>query len=464
MKILLISPASGNWKKIGKRKFFNGKPFRFSMLSLLSVAKFSPDDAEITMIDEQLDDIPSDIKFDLVGVTVMTATLPRANEIARHFKAKGVPVVFGGFYPTLNPQQASIHPDAIVIGSASGAWQKIIEDVKNGKLKNIYHGAPEPVVPKTLPRHLVSSKNYITANSTFATVGCKNKCHFCSISAFHKARHFTRPIEDVVAEISSFKEKFFMFVDDNLTQNREYAIELFKALTPLKKQWGTQASVELADDRELLIAMKESGCIGVFVGLETFNDTTLAMQDKAIKPAQHYHDAIARFHSFGMMVESGIIVGFDNDDVTVFSSTLNMLNKIGIDAIQLAIMTPLPGTVLHDQMKHRIIDDDLENYDYRHVVFQPKQMTTEQLQAGSDWMIRKFYSRTAIAKRMLRRITQPCGLVNIIYPFVINIGYYGRVKSFKIRGYDPAKEKSSISLAKYFSAFRKRPQKLLTQN
>lgn len=441
MKILLISPASGHWRKVGRRKLFSGKTFRFSMLSLLTVAKLSPEDAEIVLVDEQIEDVPFNDRYDLVGITCMTATAPRAFELCEHFRKRHIPVVLGGFYPSLNPEAALEHADAVVVGPAFEAWEQICKDVRQRSLKKIYYGNPEGQVPATLPRNMIHSEKYSTPNATYATMGCKNKCHFCSISAVYKAHHYTRPIDEVVAEVQSFDSKFFMFVDDNLTQNRDYILNLLDELAPLKKHWITQASIEIADDDELLSKLAAAGCVGVFIGLETFNEKTLDGTDKGFNKPAEYKRAIDKLHVHGIFVESGVIFGFEEDTVDVFESTLKMLDRIGIDAIQTSILTPIPGTPLHAEMGDRMIDEDLEHYDYRHVVFRPKRMSARQLQAGADWVIRKYYAPWRILKRTVRWLTSPRGLSHFVYPFVLNWAYFGRTVAFGIKGYNPAKLK-----------------------
>ena len=439
MKILLISPASGHWRGISKRRWFNGKTFRFSMLSLLTVAELSPADAEILIVDEQTEQIPDDGGYDVVGITAMTAAAPRAYEIARRFRELGVPVVMGGFHATLNPNEALQHVDAVVVGSAFGAWERVVEDIRDGRLERVYHGDSAGSIPVTLPRHLVDRSDYVTVNSTYATLGCKNACRFCSIAAFHKGERHHRRVEDVVREIESFRERFFLFIDDNLTQDRDYVVKLLERLRPLGKKWITQASIDVADDDELLPLMRDAGCIGLFIGLETFNERALDSQDKGFNAPDQYRAAVAKIHRHGMFVEAGIMFGFDTDRPEVFRTTLDMLGHIGIDAIQASILTPLPGTPLFDSMRARLIDANWEHYDYRHVVFAPRRMTSDQLQSGADWVIREFYSPWQILKRSARWIAMPRGLRNSLYPLALNIAYFGRVKSFNIRGQDPAR-------------------------
>jgi radical SAM superfamily enzyme YgiQ (UPF0313 family) len=448
MKILLISPASGPWRGISERRLFNGKTFRFSMLSLLTVAELSPDDAEVRIVDEQIEPIADLDEFadreltegglDVVGVTAMTAAAPRAYEIARCFRERGVPVVMGGFHATLNPEEALGYVDAVVAGSAFGAWPKVLDDLLAGGLGGIYHGNPRGEIPATLPRHLVDRSDYVTVNSTYATLGCKNSCKFCSIAAFHGGERHHRAVADVVREVSGFEERFFMFVDDNLTQDREYVVELLGGLRPLKKEWITQVSIEVAEDEALLGLMRDAGCIGLFIGLETFDDRALDAQDKGFNAPMKYAAAVDRVHRHGMFVEAGIVFGFDTDILDVFRATLAALDRIGIDAIQASILTPLPGTPLYDSMADRLVDTDWEHYDYRHAVFVPRRMNTEQLQAGADWVIRDFYSLRRILKRSLRWLLMPRGFRLFLYPLALNLAYYGRVKSFNIRGHDPA--------------------------
>ena len=444
MRILLIAPASGEWRGIAKHRLFNGKTFRFSMLSLLSVAALSPKEASVQIVDEQVEDVP-DESFDLVGITAMTAVAPRAYALCDRFRARGIPVVMGGFHASANPDEALQHADAVVVGPAYGAWEQVCADVQQKCLKSVYHGSLENKTPVTLPRHLVCKPQYVTISATFATLGCRNKCKFCSIHPFYEGARFTRDVEDVAAEIRAFDQRFFVFIDDNLTQDREYALALFKALAPLKKRWVTQVSIDSTEDEELMDAMQCAGCLGVFVGLETFNAEALEGQEKGFNSPQRYKKAVAALHRRGLFVEAGMIVGFDADGKEVFHDTLRMLDEIGIDAIQLSVLTPLPGTALHDEMKDRIIDNDWGHYDYRHVVFQPGKMSVQNLQDGADWLIRAFYTPGRMLRRLVRWVAMPGGWKHFIYPLGLNLAYYGRTRRFAIRGCDPAKE---VSLGK----------------
>ena len=444
MRILLIAPASGHWRGLGRRRLFNGRTFRFSMLSLLSVAALTPGGHTVRLIDEQLDEVPWDEPVDLVGITVMTATAPRAYELCRRFREHGVPVVLGGFHPTFNVEEALQHATAVVAGPAADAWPAAVEDAARGQLKPVYRGNPHAPVPQELPRHLLNPRGYVSLQTCYATLGCRNQCAFCSITAFYQGQRYQRDIADIVRHLESFGDRFFMFIDDNLTQDREYALRLFRAITPLKKQWATQASVEIADDPDLLAAMTESGCVGVFIGLESFSEGALCSQNKTIRTPEYYRDAVRTLHRHGMVVEAGLIFGFDGDGPDVFETTLAMLDDLEIDVMQASILTPLPGTRLFEQMRGRIVDLDWSHYDYKWAVFEPARMTRTDLMAGLEWINKRFYSPARILRRLARWLTMPSGLGRFHIPLLLNAAYWGRQFQFGVKGYNPARERPTV--------------------
>jgi len=350
-----------------------------------------------------------------------------------------VPVVLGGFHPTFNHEEAGRHADAEIAGPASGAWPQAMKDVEAGALKPLYRGDPGVEAPVTLPRHLLKRSRYVSVNTCYATLGCRNECAFCSITAFYKGRRYQRDIDSIVRHLRSFDDRFFMFIDDNLTQDREYALRLFRAIAPLRKKWATQASIEIADDAELLEWMQRSGCVGLFVGLESFSQAALCSQNKTLKSPQYYRDAVAAIHRSGMVVEAGLIFGFDTDQPGIFESTLAILDDLGIDAMQASILTPLPGTRLFERMRQRIVDFDWEHYDYKRAVFEPAQMSRQDLEAGLEWINKRFYSPRRILGRLVRWLRMPSGPRNFYIPLALNVAYWGRQFQFKVKGYNPAR-------------------------
>jgi len=439
MRVLLIAPASGKWHQIGRAPLFGGRVFRFSLLSLLQVAAETPAGVEVTIVDEQVQDVPLDGDFDLVGITCMTAAAPRAYELARHFRSRGVPVVLGGMHPTLMPEEALANADAVCSGDAEGAWARIVEDARAGALAGIYRATPRDLADLARPpRHLLEGRHYGTVQAVQATRGCPNRCAFCSVSAFHGGRFRCRPVEQVVAEIAALPDRFFVFVDDDLIAERDYARDLFRALAPLRKLWISQATLDITDDPALVRLAADAGCIGLFVGIETFSEANLRSVDKGFNKVREYREKIALLHSHGIGVEAGVVFGFERDDAAVFGRALKLLDELEIDMVQVSILTPLPGTPFHQSSAARITDRDWSHYDFHHVVFEPRRMSAEELQAGHDWVTREFYRPWRIARRLARMALRPRGWRALPYAAAINLAYYGRTVRWNIRGRDPA--------------------------
>jgi radical SAM superfamily enzyme YgiQ (UPF0313 family) len=442
MKLLLIAPASGRWRNIGRSGLFNGRTFRFSLLSLLTVAAENPPDVETQIVDEQVDDIPWDEAFDLVGITCMTAAAPRAYEIAARFRERGVPVVLGGMHPTLCPDEAGQHADAIVVGEAEGVWPEVLSDAKAKRLRGIYRNPtpPDLAALKPLPRHLLDRRSYATVQAVQATRGCPHGCDFCSVSAFSHRTQRQRPIPDVTREIAALPGRFFVFADDNLVADRDYARRLFEALAPLKKRWITQATLSMAEDRCLLKVAADAGCLGVFVGLETFSATNLEAVSKSCNRVTRYREWTRRFHEHGIGVEAGLVFGFPGDRPSVFARTLRLLEELEVDVILVSIFTPLPGTPRFAALNERLLDRNWAHYDFHHVVFEPSAMSVESLQAGHDWITREFYRPWRIVRRVWRHLWRPRAWACLPYLLALNLAFYGRTVRWHIRGWDPARE------------------------
>jgi len=439
MKIMLIAPASGKWRNVGRSRWFGGRTFRFSLLSLLSVAAETPAGVDLRIVDEQIEDIPWDDDVDLVGITCMTALAPRAYEIAARFRERNVRVVLGGVHPTLNPSEAARHADAIVVGDAEGVWSRVVADARGGRLNGVYRRQGQATLNGLKrPRYdLLRRGRYATAHAVQATRGCPHECDFCAVSAFHGHTQRRRPVEEVVAEVGAIPSRFFIFVDDNLTAERDYAAQLFRALAPLRKQWVTQSTLAVAQDAELVRLAAAAGCVGLFVGLETFSERNLESVNKTCHRVEEYRRSIRVLHSHGIGVEAGIVFGFEADRKEVFAATLSLLDRLEVDVIQASIFTPLPGTPRYEAMQTRILDRDWGHYDFHHVVFRPRHLTPRELQDGHDWVTREFYRPWRIVRRVLRHVRRPHGWATASYLLAINAAYYGRVRKWRIRGCNP---------------------------
>jgi radical SAM superfamily enzyme YgiQ (UPF0313 family) len=408
MRILLVLPALEHLRVTKERpEPARRAMLRFSVLSLTTVAALTPPEHEVLLCDENVQALDFDADVDVVGVSFMTALAPRAYEIAREFRARGKATVAGGYHATLNPMDAAEHFDAVVVGDAEGTWPRVLEDVKSGSLRRVYR--PESLCDLSqapIPRRDLTEKtarHYVTTNAVQTGRGCGHGCKYCSITAFHRRTHRNRPLEHVLEELRPVPRNF-MFMDDNIIADPEYARELFRAMAPMKKRWVSQCSLKIADDPELLTLARKAGCRGLFIGVETISRRNLDSVGKGFNESSRHFERIAAIRKQGIGVIAGMIVGMDNDDKRTFERTLDFLKRARIDALQLNILTPLPGTPLYDEMEHhrRVTDRNWSHYDFRHVVIEPALMSARDLQDGADWLYRQFYRLDRVLGRFVR--------------------------------------------------------------
>lgn len=427
MRIVLVVPAAEHVRVTRAGQVPKRSMLRFGVLSLTTLAALTPPEHEVTICDENVEPLDMGAEVDVVGVTLMTGSAPRAYEIAREFRARGKTVVGGGFHVTLNPDEASQHFDAIVIGEAEGVWPGVLRDIEAGRLRRTYRrDPPGDLSDVPIPRRdLVAgkAKHYATVHAIQTGRGCRHSCRFCSVTAFHGGRHRSRPLENVLEEVRQ-APRDFMFIDDNIIADPDYARALFRAMAPMGKRWISQCSIKIADDAELLGLARKAGCRGVFIGIESISAENLAAMDKGFNEIDRCVERVAAIRRQGIGVIAGMIVGMDGDDRGVFARTLEFLERARIDSLQLAVLTPLPGTPLHDEMKAvgRITDFDWRHYDYRHVVIRPAQMSARELQEGADWIYSQFYRLDRILWRFARSVVA-VGWMPALLSLKINLTY-----------------------------------------
>ena len=397
------------------------RSFREAPLTATTLAGLVPPelDAEISLIDESIDRVPLARAYDLVAISSITGTSTRAYELADHFRRRGATVVLGGVHVTLMPEEAAQHADAIVIGFAEQTWPQLLRDFVAGRLQQVYHS--ETVCLDKLPpprRDLQRRFGYMVPQTVFATRGCKGTCDFCAVPAAKFGWH-TRPVADVIAEITAIKSHRIALNDVNLTEDPDYAKELLTALAPLKKRWGGLASMRIAQDDELLDLLQASGCQFLLIGFESLKNQSLASMRKAFNKVEDYQELITKLHDRRIVVQGCLIFGLDDDDRTVFADTVELVNELKIDIPRYAIYTPFPGTPAFQrlQAEQRLLHTHWEYYDTQHVVFRPKQMSPLELDEGFKWA----FQETFTVRSALRR-TWGSGL-NFPIAFVGNLAY-----------------------------------------
>jgi len=396
MRLGLIAPAIPGGS--------NRKKALLPPLGLAMVAAVTPPDVEITLTDENVTAIDFQQHFDLVGITALTVTAQRAYEIADAYRSKGVKVVLGGIHPSVLAQEARRHADAIVVGEAEGVWPSLIEDFRQNKLETLYQRNERPsLVGLPLPRRdLFATHGYRFRNTLSTSRGCPYSCAFCTVTSFFGHTYRNRPVDDVCRELESFgKSNFVIFLDDNIVGNPKFAKELFRALIPYKIRWVAQASVTIAKDDELLQLAADSGCLSLFIGFESISPTSLAAVGKKINVVDSYENTVRRIHAHGIGIHGFFIFGFDEEDESVFKRTVRFAQEMRLETAQFDYLTPYPGTAFGDAMDRagRILSKDWTRYGYE-IVFEPKSVTREAIKRGHDWAWHRFYSMTAIWRRL----------------------------------------------------------------
>jgi len=406
MKIVLISPKGPLYRHRGG--IFR-KSLRYMPLTLTTLASLVPAelDAEIRLIDEGIEDVEpllDTLDADLVGLTVITGTAPRAYALAERLRRRGVPVVLGGPHVTLVPDDAQPHADAIVVGYAEESWPRLLRDVAAGNLKRRYDQIPGlSLAGLPFPRRdLLPRSRFLTDDVFEATRGCIHKCDFCVVPAAWGQKPFQKPVEDVVGDIRQKRARKLIFVDLNLIADREYAARLFEALIPLQVQWYGLATTLLGDDAPLLALAARSGCKGLLMGLESISPANLKDSKKAFNSPERYRDLVANLHRHSIALQGCFVFGLDHDTPEIFLRTARFAVEAKIDLPRFAVVTPFPGTALYHRLESegRILTRNWELYDGQHAVFQPLGMSADELQRGVETAWRYAYSIPSILKRL----------------------------------------------------------------
>jgi radical SAM superfamily enzyme YgiQ (UPF0313 family) len=360
----------------------------------------------------------------------MTFNAPRAYEIADKFrKDKRKTVIAGGFHPTFLPIEALEHADAVCVGEAENIVSTMVEDFQNGRMKSVYRSAPVDLGSLRVPdRSLIRRSLYAVPDALQATRGCPQRCKFCSITEFFGHKFRVRPVEKVIAELETLRN-FVLFLDDNIATDAGYAKELFRQMIPLKKRWFSQCSIRIAYDDELLDLAARSGCRGLFIGFESVIQENLKGWGKNFNRAHDFDWAVRKIHAKGIGVMAAIVFGDDGDTRDIFRATLDFLLTSNVDALQATLLTPFPGTPLFEEMDRagRIVDKDWAHYNFRHVVFEPKNMSREELERGKNWVLHEFYSIRSVGLRFAREVgyLSPSTIARVTVP--LNLGYRTRL-------------------------------------
>jgi radical SAM superfamily enzyme YgiQ (UPF0313 family) len=398
MRILLLSPRPSNYS------YEAPAWLRIPQLALSILASLTPPEHEVVMCEEEYDPLPMNEHWDVVGITSMTATVQRGYELADHFRQNGARVVIGGIHASVLPEEAALHADAVVVGEAEGTWEEVLADIQKNRLKRIYanghpslSGLPHPV--RTKRRTLLGLPPTITP--IMASRGCPNTCDFCCVHSVYGRRPRHMPVEDIIADIRHSGGKKVIFLDDNIWGNRSYSLKLFKELEKLRVKWIGQASIKSILDDEIFDQAVRSGLTGLFVGVECIEPDVLKKLRKSFATVALFEEAIARCRQAGVFFLASLIFGMDEQTPRVFEHTLDFLIRNSVPAIAPNMLTPYPGTRLHERLRKqgRLLHTNWAYYDHLQVSFQPKNMEPEELAEKYIDFRRRFFSFSSILRR-----------------------------------------------------------------
>ncbi len=347
-------------------------------------------------------------RYDLVNIHFNTSSAYKAYDIADRFRRRNTKVVLSGLHASALPEEAKQHADAVLLGRGEMNWLTLLRDLEDNNLKEIY--PPEDYPPHfKIPPTNVKLPGLTLIGAVEATRGCPYACTFCpEANTPNGSRFYMRPVEEVIEEIKLVPQKIIMFYDLSMTIKPSYTKELFNEMSNLGKHFMCNGNVDvLARDEELVELSGKAGCLAWLVGFETFSQETMKHVHKTTNKTDLYQNAVENIHSNRIAVIGDFIFGFDEDTPTVFSETLNQINKLGVDVADFTILTPFPGTPLFKQLdeENRILTKDWSKYNLYTVVFKPMNLTPRQLEQGVRWLYQRFYSlpksinRCLVAKR-----------------------------------------------------------------
>lgn len=416
MKILLIH-TQHEIQRFGTGVY--KKHLRYAPITMPTLAALVPPElgAEVRVIDEMVEPVDLSAEADLVGLTAISSAATRAYELARHFKSRGATVVLGGVHATLMPDEALEHVDCVVRGYADETWPVLLRDFAAGRLRRVYE-APTKTDANligTPARQHVKRRGYIACNTVEMSRGCNKRCDYCVTHRLNPT-YVTKRIDRVIGEIRSLPGKLVTFLDPNVIGNVPYARRFFTELRKLRKYWAGCISLDILHHPELLDLLVKSGAKGFLIGFESLSQAALDGANKSFNRVDEYAEAIKLFHRKGIMVQGSFVFGFDEDDPSVFERTVDFIVKAKIDLPQFTAYTPFPGTPTFERMERegRLLTRDWSYYNGHNVVFQPKQMSPEQLRDGLRYAWDRTYSIKSIIKRLLCRpfLLKPVALLS----------------------------------------------------
>ena len=420
MRMLLINPRTPEsfWSfRFAMNEIVPGKRALNPPLGLATLAALCPPHWQIEIVDENVEPVPIDPQADIIGVCGMGVQFPRQSELLTHYRNRGYFTVAGGSYASLCPEKYETLADATVAGEAEYIWPAFCRDFEAGAAKRLYRETGTVALTDSPPPRfeLLKLDLYNTASLQFSR-GCPYLCDFCDIIVMFGRRPRVKSVEQIGRELDALRAqgaRQVFFVDDNLIGNRGQAKALLRYLADYQRRhdyrfgFGTEASLNLAQDEELMQLMREANFGWVFIGIETPDEQALKLTRKTQNIGIDILGGVRRIYAHGIDVLGGFIVGFDSDTLETFERQRRFIFDSGIQAAMVGLLTALPRTPLYERLakEGRLIEraDDTDNTGLGTNVI-PRNMSYADMVTGYQDLYRKLVSDKGIASRIRHKL------------------------------------------------------------
>ena len=401
MKVKLILPS------LTEAKSAFWRPIKYSLfppLGLATLAAYLDDNDEIDLQDQHVEKLNLNDSPDLVLIQVYITNASRAYSIANQYRNRGIFVALGGLHVTSLPEEAEKYADTIFLGPAEQTFPEFLKDFKLKNAKKRYVSTSDRTIQNQPPirRDLIKREKYLVPNSIVISRGCPHHCDFCYKDAFFQGgkSFYTLRVDEILNEISRLKGRHLYFLDDHLLGNPKLAVELFEGMRGMNRVFQGAATVSSILEGDLIEKAANAGLRSLFVGFETFSTENLKQSNKSQNLKHNYERAAKRLHDLGIMINGSFVFGLDDDNKDVFKRTVDWGVKNAITTATYHILTPYPGTRLYDSMLNsgRILTKDWDLYDTRHVVYETRGITSEELESGYNWSYSEFYKWSNVWK------------------------------------------------------------------
>jgi radical SAM superfamily enzyme YgiQ (UPF0313 family) len=432
-KVLLIQSTqySANSRRLCKQKRIYLPGLAFPLL-----ASFIPDNWQLEINIEVVDDINFNSDADIVGIGAMGHAVFRAIDIAAEFRRRGKIVFMAGYMPSLIPWFVKDHCDGVIIGDAEISFPQLLRDYEaTGKIQKVYDEPLKNLKNLPLPKYeLLLKKKIGFMLPVQAGRGCPHQCSYCSIACLYKGRYLTRPVDDVMRDILRIKElgfKYFYLLDDNIVGNPGFLEKLCIRIKPLKMIWASQCSTKLAHNPRLLKLVAESGCRILSLGVESITQEGLNQLNKNWVTTSEHELLLNKISDAGIIPATEMMLGTDSDTLESIRRTYDFVMKTRIPIPKFYILTPMPRSVLYEDLKKqgRLLHEDYNFYTATNCVHTPANMTPRELNEAYWRLYRNIYTIPNIFRRTIFNKVFLKNPVLLIFAFIVNLNYRKAIKN-----------------------------------